>query len=206
MPINQFYTNLVQNAPILKNQFYVTLAGDFPAYGGNYQLDMGEIDTAFHFYARGAKLPRYTMSTAELSFHGQKFTIPTIVKFEHEYSINVYCDKKLMLWKYFKNWIDEMSQFSQSGGVEMDGILRGVRGVPNTQLWLQLLTDPMFNSPTQSAPGDDTIVDTYIMEGMFPTSVGELEWSHDNAEVQTFQLGFSYQYFYPKSEGDSLLT
>lgn len=188
MAIGQFYQKIVKNAPVLKNQFYVSMGGIFP--------DSTMVAQELHYYARGAKLPEFTVKTADVSFHGQTFAIPTICSFSHEYELTVYCDKDMALWKYWKNWLGQISNFSTSGGVDRGGILAGVRSVGDAQIKLDVLKAVMFAGPTGNPPSEGDIVSTYTMEGVFPTKVGNIEFGHEDATVITFPVSLAYQYFY----------
>ncbi len=189
MAIGQFYQKIVKNAPILKNQFYVSMNGAMPS-GSSI------ISQELHYYARGAKLPEFTVKSADLSFHGQTFKVPTICEFNHDYDLVVYCDKEMKLWKFWKKWLEELSQFEHSGGVSRSGILKGKRGVSDTHIKLDVLKDVMFTQAAGSPPSESDIITTYTIEGVFPVKVGQIEFAHEDATIITFPISLQYQYFY----------
>ncbi len=174
--ISEFYSKLKETSFRHNHEFEVTLSG----------TGVGQLDNEIKFFAQGAKLPGLAITPGEVKFQGLGFVLPGIVEYEHEYTFSVLCDSNMNTYEDVKAWMARFSNLAMSTG--------GDKRMPDTKIYLDLLDSTL-----------STKVRSYEMIGVWPSSIGELEFAHeaDGAPMQ-FELGLQYQYFIESGKGDPL--
>lgn len=152
--------------------------------GYQFQVTVPNLDN-IQFFATATTLPGKTLNPVDVPYFGQNFKIPTNADFGGEWSITVRVDNELQIKKALKTWMDEFSDLSKNGG--------GNKKITDYNVRIDLLDNDL-----------QTITDTYILAGCWPTSMGELSLDQSAADVVTMDVGLAFQYWYNEDDEDPL--
>jgi len=151
------------------NQFKVIMP--FPGYA---QVG-GEIED-LAFLCRATTLPDMTIASINIPFRGRNIKIAgdrTIA----EWSVTVYNDTNFKLRNAFERWQNGINNMSDNEG----------------------LTNPVdyqVDAFVDHLDRNGNTVKSYTLRGAFPTIVGAIELSYDEAAaIEQFDVTFQYQYF-----------
>lgn len=143
-----------------------------------------DIDSVLQYitmYGEGFQLPSRTVQAAPAPFKGYPLQIPTVMNMEQTHTMNVRADAAGEIRRAFLAWQGKTADPAISEGSVFAGDRRmNVKGV----IRIQLLDNDMV-----------TPAETYKMIGVFITNVGGLQVSHSGANISTFTVGFTSQYW-----------
>jgi len=182
-----FYDQLQRNGVKLQHQFQ--LAIDVPS---NRNVDT--VLQRLTMYAQGAELPSRTQNFAEIQYLAYSFNVPSNMEMSNELTVTINCQKKLNIRHALLAWMNQISASDILGG----GSGGGPKNLSTTDVigtgFIYLMDDRF----------DDADF-TYILEGLYPTNVGEAEVSNASADIVTFSASFKYQ-FWHVAEGGNYAT
>ena len=151
------------------NQFKVTMP--FPGYA---QVG-GEIED-LAFLCRGTTIPAMTIANVPVNFRGRAIKIAGDRTIE-EWSVTVYNDTNFKLRNAFERWQNGINNMSDNEG----------------------LTNPVdyqVDAFVDHLDRNGNTVKSYTLRGAFPTIVGAIELTYDEATaIEQFDVTFQYQYF-----------
>lgn len=192
--INNFYATLKTAAIRLPHHFRVGLNIDANENPDPVFSDASK-DGLFSFFARGATLPAQTLSQAEVPYQGLNFRIPTAMTFgPGTVSMTVLCDSGMKMHKALLKWKSTFANPIYGGG--------GKKSIPSSKMYVDLLNQNL-DYTTAASPD---ISASYVLEGVFPTNIGELTFTQAPGEPITFTFEVAYQYWYDKAETDPIGT
>ena len=166
------------------NQFMAQMKEVGMRLGYQFQVTIPQLEN-LQFFATSTTLPGKTLNPVDVPYFGQNFKIPTNADYGGEWSITARVDNKIQLKKSLMKWMNEFSDLSKNGG--------GDKKMTSYNVTIDLLDNDL-----------ETITDTYILEGVFPTNMGELALDQSAAEVVTMEIGLAFQYWYNKDDDDPL--
>lgn len=129
-------------------------------------------------YATTAILPGKSIGIIPVPYSGFAFRVPGTVSYNNAdaFNINFYCDSNTNARIKMENWIEETFSDETTTG---DGLLHNDSTITLAQL------DVQFD-----------VKRTYKLFGVFPKSVGDLEYSMtDTGEIVKVQCTFAYQFY-----------
>lgn len=141
--------------------------------------ELGPLDEKDRIYIKTAKLPGRTVSNHNVQHMGVKFNLPGSVVYDGSdaWEVTFLCDEAHNIRRKILAWQDEIFSIQYSGKLY---------GTPNQmRARIRLLQ----KDRTQEH-------DTYILIGIYPTKVGEIEYTvADEGDVQEFSATFAYQFW-----------
>lgn len=164
-------------------QFGVQLQHQFRLYLTNvdaYFPDTGA--TGLTMYAAGSTLPSLTQNTTDIKYLAYPFKVPTNFTMSQEMTLTVKCDQNHLLRTGFLRWLNEYSQFNIVNGGSGGGLKRPTPPSRN------IIVETLDQTLTQ-------ITSQFVMVGAFPTEVGPITMSNDEAAIATFEIKLTYQYW-----------
>jgi len=171
-----FYSYISSTPQRLQNQFQLTVTSS--------SVSSPVLGPSFAFYCTATSLPGKQISAEEIAYQGIKFKLPGIVNYGDSWNVTVHCDNAMVVRTTFEQWMNIFSNIQYGGG--------GQKTVPTDLARIDLLTPDMQN-----------IASTYVMAGIFPSQIGDLQLSYDAATPSTFDVTFAYQYWYPEGTGQA---
>lgn len=171
--LTDFNNQMITVGPRLSHQFNMTVQTGLD----KIQSILGEDLT---IWADGTKLPGRTQNTADIDYIGYKFKVPSNFTMTQEMSLNVRCDKNMLIRDALLAWLAYFSDPAIGSG----SFGAGVKRIPTSMIQLDLYNDAMT-----------TIQHTYNLRGVIPTKVGDISMTHKNADIATFEFGCTYQYW-----------
>lgn len=147
--------------------------------------ELSETDN-FDLWVQGSKLPGVKPTTVEVKKLNFKFTLPSTIEFNNTWNTDVLMDMNMDIYRALHRWVRIYSDLRLDAG--------GVRGVPSTKAYVQLLDNNNQPVPNQ----------LYVLEGVFPSDVPDIDLNHDNGDLMKLNVTFTFQYLYLHSEGDPL--
>ena len=173
--LSGFYSTFQNNALRFGYQFNFQITD---AFIGNLGTDSNDNKDDFQFYATGTTLPGLTLGTAEIHYQGLTFNVPNnITKMGGEWSIDLRCDSAMEIRHKCERWLAQSADLKLGGG--------GDKRIPKAKAHIDLLD-----------PNLEKVVAKYVLEGVYPTDIGEITLEANSTEVSTFKLGLSFQYWY----------
>jgi hypothetical protein len=167
------------------NEFMAQMKSTGLRLGYQFQVTVPNLDN-IQFFATSTSLPGKTINPVDVPYFGQNFKIPTNADYGGEWSINVRVDNELSIKKALMKWMDEFSDLSKNGG--------GNKKVTDYNVRIDLLDNDL-----------QTITDTYVLVGCFPSSMGELGLDQSAADVVAMDISLNFQYWYNETTGDDPL-
>jgi len=145
-----------------------------------FMINMPNIDTnvaKVTAFARSTSLPKYTLSTVEIPFQSQKLRLAGPANIEGTWQVEFLCDELHALRNRFLTWIQT--------GFDIQQILAGAPVEYKYDL-----------AQVTQLSRNGSRVATYQFVGLFPTSVGDIQLSHEATETWAkFPVEFAYDYF-----------
>lgn len=178
--VGKFYTTITQNTFLLSHQYYVTID-----MVDNTQTPPSKVtESLTSFYTDGVTVPGRTLNPIDLYYQGIQFGIPGITRFTNTLNLTVKCDEAMTVYDRIYAWVQRFTEQSISdsniGSVEFIG-----KKIPQQSVVkIYLLKSDL--SPMK----------TYILEGAFPISIGDITMSQEGGAIATFPLGIRFQYWY----------
>ena len=167
------------------NQFLQQMKQTGLRLGYQFQVTVDKLDD-LQFFATSANLPGRTITAADVPYFGLNFKISTNAEWGGgEWSINARVDNDLIIKKRLESWMNEFADLKKNGG--------GNHKMTDYKVRIDLLDNTM-----------QKITDTYILVGVFPTSMGELGLDQSAADIVAMDINLAYQYWYNEKDGDPL--
>lgn len=142
--LKNFYNQITKKHAMLYGyQFILTFMGDEIAY--YFGTNATDFEKNLTYHAQSAQLPSFTIDKAKIPFYGNDFRTPTVVKFNHDYRLDLLLDQNLEIYEAARAWLRSYSDLRFSGG--------GKRVVPNVAIRLNILNEK-----------HDQFVTSYVME------------------------------------------
>ena len=124
--------------------------------------------------AQNVSVPETSIETIEIPYKSRTSYFAGRDSSGHTVDIEFFDDETHRVYKYFKNWIEEISSSREGGGVDRDQY--------GAELTIKQLS---HNSK------DETI--THKLTKVFPTSVGEISLDYSASEHTTFTVTLSFE-------------
>lgn len=70
----------------------------------------------FTYHAQSAKLPAFTIDKAKVPFYGNDFRVPTVVKYSHDWDVELLIDQNMRIYEAARAWLRFYSDLKFSGG------------------------------------------------------------------------------------------
>lgn len=172
--LNTFFQTLIEKNARLQHQFQLQITAGLAA-----------VDKAFEdvtMWAKSSSIPTLTQQTAEFPYLGVKFVVPTTFDFQREITLEIINDRDNTIRNGMLDWLNTISNTKILDG----GSGEGPKTIPGTSKIRLQLYDPLLT----------TIVETYVLEGVFPGDVGELTVSNETPELSSFSAKFYYQFYH----------
>jgi len=169
--IDDFKANLIGGGA-RANQFRVTLT---PPSGIAIGLDVRRTS----FLVTAAQLPESTLSDMAIPFRGRNIYLTGDRPAPATWDITVYNDTDFMIRNAMELWQNGINSYAENTGV-----------VSPADYQTDLTVDQLDR--------DDTVLKSYIFRNAFPTVIGAIELSNEEATtIETFPISFRYQHFEP---------
>lgn len=127
-------------------------------------------------WARSTNLPKYTLSTKEVDFQGQKIRLAGPAEFDGSWTVKFLLDETHSLRHAFLGWMQSAYDANKMHHTAPSEYKRNNIKVE------------------QVSKNGETIV-TYNFVGAFPKEVGEIALSQSEVNPSEFDVIFSYDYF-----------
>lgn len=127
------------------------------------------------FMAKSASIPASAVTPVEVQYRGRTLKIPGDRTFE-DWTVNIYNDTNFNIRDSFESWMNLMK--SHSGNV---GPTR--------------LADMMQDTFVDQLDREGNVIKTYQFVDCFPSALGAMDLAADSADVQSFDVTFTYQYW-----------
>jgi hypothetical protein len=176
IPLNSFYEKLQSGGVQLQHQYQISFS-NVP-----YMFSDG-LETQITYWAEAFTLPSRTQETAKLAYLGYDLVIPTNMTMDQQFSLTIRCDKDMLLHRKMLIWQSNTSKAIAAGG-KLDN-MGGSKQIQSGELNLDLYDHEMKNALSR-----------YTLAGVFPTKVGNIQFSNSNAAVAQFDCDFAFQYWY----------
>ena len=140
-------------------------------------------------YAEGFDVPTRSQACVDVFFKGYPLKIPSKIEMAQEHGTTIRCDANGDTRRLFLKWMNYVTDAAISQGSYFGGEKR----IPkNSFIRVKLLAGDMV-----------TVLETYKIYGCIPTKVGDLKMTHNEANLVTFEVSFSSQYWEVESaKGD----
>ena len=144
-----------------------------------FMIEMPNIDTStakLTAFARTTSLPKYSLSTIDIPFQSQKLKLAGPANIEGTWQVEFLCDELHTLRNKFLSW-------TQLGF----DIQRLQAGAPSSYKYDLAKVVQLARNGARIAQ--------YQFIGLFPTSVGEIQLSHEEQGYAKFPVEFAYDYY-----------
>jgi len=149
------------------NLFKATI--NFPAYAG------GDVELT-SFMCRAAQLPQSNVAATAVPFRGRILNVAGDRSFE-PWTVTILNDTGFEVRDAMERWSNGINGHSANTGI-----------VNPVDYQTDLIIDQLDR--------DESVIKRYNIRGAFPTTVSEIALTYDNgAEVETFDVTFTYQYW-----------
>ena len=167
--IDDFKANLIGGGA-RANQFRVLIT---PPSGIEIGLDVRRTS----FLVRGSNIPAHTTAEITVPFRGRNIYIAGDRTFDDAWTVTFMNDTDFMIRNAIERWSNGINDFANATGVTTPSEYQ-------TDLFVEQLDR------------DDTILKTYIFRNAWPTSVGQIDLSSEQADaIETFDVTWRYQHF-----------
>ena len=170
---------------ITLNDFYNTVKDKGLKTNHQFQIQCDKFQS-YVAYAQSASVPGRAIHVEEVPFYGFPLNVPTNTTYTKEWNLTIRCDREMVIRSLFENWMNEISDLrNNTGGSKAQ--------IPSEKARVHLLDETM------------TDVDkTYVLEGMFPSTLGDISVSHSDNGIMTFDVTLTFQYWYDEPDGDPM--
>lgn len=142
-------------------------------------------------WAEGSQVPGREQQVADMYYLGYPFKIPTNMIMTTELSLNIRAQNDMSLHTAMLAWKATISDPDIDNGSTGGGD----KTLTDIRARMDLLNDKM-----------DNIVASYEMVGIYPSSVGTIEFTNSDPEIATFDATFTFQYWRVAELGGSKVT
>ena len=118
-------------------------------------------------------IPASSVETIEVNYKGRKSMYAGRVASPHTATVNFYDSEDQEVYRFFRNWLNEISNEQSGGGVTRD-------------LYAAEMKIKTFAHDSQ------TVTNTVTLGYVFPTEVGEVSLDYSASEHFKFAVTFSY--------------
>lgn len=170
MPLNiTDYFRVMQERDFLRNHQYRVSSFIYEGF---------ELGPDSLIYLKTAELPSRTINSVAVPFMGLNFSVPGTAQYAGTMDLTFYCDNPQIIRNFFEGISFATFDNRTSGGAYT---------VRNTNVL-------SFYTYDNSSP--DTVVTSYTLVGIYPTSVGAIAMdTTGNGEVVNFTAQIAYQYW-----------
>ena len=149
----------------------------FEVNGSIGTVDLGGLgQSSIPFLVKAAQLPASTLGLIEVPYRGRKVKIPGDRTFA-DWSVTVLNDEDYLIRNAFERWSNAIN-----GMVE--NITAG-----DTRTYMK-------DGRVDQLAKDGSVIRTYVIRDMFPTTVAAIPLSYDTTDtIQEFDVTLAYQYF-----------
>lgn len=155
------------------------------------------------YLCKAVTLPSATVETTELSYFSRAVKIPSRRTYA-PITLTFYLSENYKLRKGFDTWTNVLNAYEgnqQSANLYGKIQLTHYSSVDQATADSTALTDRNFKNENTS---DAVELAVYTLHDAFPTTINGLQFNYDSdAEIQTFDVEFQYQYFTTKITGRS---
>lgn len=145
--------------------------------GGNDAVLWGPA-AEFSYYAHSATIPSPTLNKADVNYYAGRFTVPTTVTFEHNWTTKILVDQGFTLYNALRSWQEDLSSYYYNSG--------GRRVIPNMNIRIKILNAE-----------HDYFTTAYVLAGVWPKQIQSQPLKYEQTSNPTFiNVQFSYQYCY----------
>lgn len=165
--LSNVYTQLTTNGVLLTNQFKLVFAGS--------PVDSALTDVTI--WASGANVPGREQKVLDFYYYGFPLKVPGSFDMDHELTLDVRCDKSMIIRDALIDWKDQISSIDRSTG--------GIKTLSTATCRLWLLDQMM----------SDNFKQQYLLKGIYPTKISDIAMKHDDPGIATFSCIFTYQWW-----------
>ena len=167
--IDDFKANLIGGGA-RANQFRVTLT---PPPGIAIGLDVRRAS----FLCRATNLPANSITEIAIPFRGRSIYIAGDRVFDEAWTTTFMNDTDFMVRNAMEAWSNGINDLANNTGVVAP-------------------SDYQADLTVEQLDRDDTILKTYIFRSAFPTTVGTIDLTSENADaIEEFEVTWRYQHF-----------
>jgi len=167
--IDEFKANLIGGGA-RANQFRVTIT---PPPGIAIGLDVRRAS----FLARSSNLPAQTLGEIAVPFRGRQIYIAGDRTFDETWTTTFLNDTDFMIRNAMERWSNGINDLADNTGVIAPA-------------------DYQTDLTVEQLDRDDTVLKTYIFRSAWPTGVGAIELTSDQADaIEEFDVTWRYQHF-----------
>lgn len=192
--LQNYYGTIMQQVPVLlKYQFLCTFISGNDPLGDNVTINSPEFASLGNLtlICQSGNVPKHTLTTTDVNYFAKRFTMPATQTFEHNWQCRFLLTHDMAVYSDFRKLAMKFSSMRYQGG--------GIRNIPNINIQMDLLDQFSQKGHSVNEPP------RFIMVGAFPTQIGKLDLGYTNAEANamTFDVTWTYQYFYMDRIHDS---
>jgi len=186
--LQDFYNVLKTQGVRLTHQYQLNFT---IGSGVNLPSIVGEQLDDITIWAEGSQVPGRDQNTTGIQYLGYEFTIPTNMQMTNELTLSMRVQNDMSIHTALLAWEATISDPDIDNGATGGGdkTLRDIRAR------MDLLNDKM-----------DTIVASYELVGVYPSSVGPIDFTNSDPDVATYDAVFKYQYWKVKELDGSEVT
>ena len=177
--VKAFYNQIMKQIPMLYGyQFILEFINTGDPAGGLFNVGTDPADK-FAYYAQSATLPKVGIVKAKATYYGTEFRTPTVVQYDHEYTVKILLEQDMIMYKRLCDWVKLISDLKNNGG--------GRKVIPDMKLRLNLLDS-----------SHQVFTTSYVMEGVWPNKIDDisLKYAASDTTPVTVTAHFKYQYCY----------
>lgn len=179
-----FTNNLTQKGVKQSYMYQIMFTGLPAGVAGDELNEQGDGSDGFNLWVMATKLPGVNLEKVEIKRNNIAFQLPNTVAPVQEWTTNVLLDMNMTIYRSLRKWVDYYSDLKKGG--------YGARGIPQTMGKVQLL----------DANGSPINSQRYVLKGIFPTSVPDIDLTHDNGDLIKIDVTWTFQYSYLDTDGD----
>ena len=145
---------------------------------------VAEVDESLQnitMWASTATLPARQQEFTDVFYHGYPFKLPTKLGMDQTTTLTIKSDSDGEYRRAFLKWMSTVSNPALTDGSIMEGDKK-----INTSSNIRMI---FFKDDMQ------TVAETYKLVGCTPSSVGTIDLSNESADISTFDVELTFQYF-----------
>ncbi len=160
----------------------------------------------FQFLCKASSLPASTITPIEIPFRGRVLKVAGDRTFDI-WSVSVINDEDFKLRSAFEQWMNGISKLSDASGATNPNSYMGNAVVNQLGRGYNVGRNATENSGAGDASGGSGGVEplrTYYFDGIFPTSVGNIDLSYESGDaIEEYSVEFQVQYWIVGSESST---